>query len=374
MAPNDPNIQSLISRIYDGVMEEGAWSGITAAFAQTLSATSAVLKVQDNNDNARLLDMTDNLAIDAKQQDWAAHWHAHDLWVEKSLTRGFSEIVLSHELVADSALRKTDFYGDWIRHLDIFYMMGAVFPIGNDALGVLGIHRPEDAPAFDAADKRLFAELLPHLIRACRLRQCLTEHQTATETALRMLQRSGHAVVVLGTDRFLLYANKRAERLFRAGAGIDLRGGKLSVANVETSLRLERLIHHHAAGEFSPGDAGGSRLFLARPGRLPLILSVMPISASRSKGWEDPAALVLIRDPEDSAVEPDLLRQLFGLTSTESTVAAALAEGHDTEEIARRLGIGLGTVRSHLKHILQKTGTHKQAQLVALIHRCAQEP
>jgi DNA-binding CsgD family transcriptional regulator len=33
------------------------------------------------------------------------------------------------------------------------------------------------------------------------------------------------------------------------------------------------------------------------------------------------------------------------------------------------MGIGLATVRSHLKRILAKTGTHRQAEAVALLAR-----
>jgi DNA-binding CsgD family transcriptional regulator len=74
-----------------------------------------------------------------------------------------------------------------------------------------------------------------------------------------------------------------------------------------------------------------------------------------------------MRDPEDAAPAQDTLRELFGLTRTEAAITAALAEGHGLAQIAAQFHIGLGTVRSHLKTILAKTGTHRQAQLVALV-------
>lgn len=75
---------------------------------------------------------------------------------------------------------------------------------------------------------------------------------------------------------------------------------------------------------------------------------------------------IFIRDPE-LPITAERLCDLFGLTRTEAAVAAALGRGRSLEEIAAGMGIGLGTVRSHLKHILAKTGTHRQAEAVALL-------
>jgi DNA-binding CsgD family transcriptional regulator len=85
---------------------------------------------------------------------------------------------------------------------------------------------------------------------------------------------------------------------------------------------------------------------------------------------ERPAALVFIRDPE-APLAATRLRELFGLTRTEAAVAAGLGDGKSLENIAADLGTGIGTVRTHLKRVLAKTGTHRQAQLVALLARVA---
>ena len=59
------------------------------------------------------------------------------------------------------------------------------------------------------------------------------------------------------------------------------------------------------------------------------------------------------------------LRELFGLTRTEAAVAEALARGASPETIAAEMGVGLATVRTHLKRILAKTGCMTRASLVA---------
>jgi DNA-binding CsgD family transcriptional regulator len=64
----------------------------------------------------------------------------------------------------------------------------------------------------------------------------------------------------------------------------------------------------------------------------------------------------------------DLLCTAYGLTEAEARVAQRLAAGDPLDAIAGDLGIRLATVRNHLKQIFEKTGTHRQAALVALLH------
>lgn len=102
---------------------------------------------------------------------------------------------------------------------------------------------------------------------------------------------------------------------------------------------------------------------------MPLVLEVAPLGpASGTFGENRPAVLVFIRDPE-APLEVTRLRDLFGLTRTEASVAAALGRGQSMDDIATEMGIGIGTARTHLKRILTKTGMHRQAQLVALLVR-----
>jgi DNA-binding CsgD family transcriptional regulator len=64
-----------------------------------------------------------------------------------------------------------------------------------------------------------------------------------------------------------------------------------------------------------------------------------------------------------------VLRELFGLTRTEAAVAVALGRGSFLEDIVANIGIGLATVRTHLKRIFAKKGTHRQAEAAALLAR-----
>ncbi|GLX22028.1 DNA-binding response regulator [Streptomyces lavendulae subsp. lavendulae] len=57
------------------------------------------------------------------------------------------------------------------------------------------------------------------------------------------------------------------------------------------------------------------------------------------------------------------------LTGRERDVLAALGEGLSNQEIAARLGIGTGTVKTHVGAILDKTGSASRVQAALLAHR-----
>ena len=108
---------------------------------------------------------------------------------------------------------------------------------------------------------------------------------------------------------------------------------------------------------------------LRRPARLPLTLRAEAWTAAGRDG-----VLVTLRDPELEAPDPELLQALFDLTPTEALVAAGLAQGMDSTELAHDMGVQANTVQSHVKRVLLKSGTHRQSQLVSLILRSAAMP
>ena len=84
----------------------------------------------------------------------------------------------------------------------------------------------------------------------------------------------------------------------------------------------------------------------------------------------DCSFLLLITDLNRLAgARADLLEHGFGLTPCEARVAAALSTGMTPSEIARHHGISMGTVRSQLKSVFEKTGTKRQPELIAVLAR-----
>jgi len=75
---------------------------------------------------------------------------------------------------------------------------------------------------------------------------------------------------------------------------------------------------------------------------------------------------LLARQREARRTEAEKAKLEEELTSREHEVLKMMAAGLDNYDIADRLGIGYGTVRSHVRGVLEKLGARSRLQAVAL--------
>jgi DNA-binding CsgD family transcriptional regulator len=81
-----------------------------------------------------------------------------------------------------------------------------------------------------------------------------------------------------------------------------------------------------------------------------------------------PVAIVLVSDPEtELQARVQSLRERLGFTPAEAAFALEIVKGDGRQAAADRLGITVGTARSHLSNIFDKTGVRHQAELVRLL-------
>ena len=77
---------------------------------------------------------------------------------------------------------------------------------------------------------------------------------------------------------------------------------------------------------------------------------------------------MLVSDPEtEIRTHLESLQQRFGLTPAEAAFALEIIKGDGRQAAADRLGITVGTARTHLSSIFDKTGSKRQAELVRLL-------
>jgi DNA-binding CsgD family transcriptional regulator len=79
--------------------------------------------------------------------------------------------------------------------------------------------------------------------------------------------------------------------------------------------------------------------------------------------------MILAQEFLPAAVSVDTLRTAFALSPAEARLISLLATGASLRQASQIVGVSYSTVMSQIKSCFQKTGTHRQAELVALTVR-----
>jgi DNA-binding CsgD family transcriptional regulator len=114
---------------------------------------------------------------------------------------------------------------------------------------------------------------------------------------------------------------------------------------------------------------GSNRSFPVRgpDAQVALIAHVVPIRRSaRDLLSKSVGVLTLMpaKTPQSPSVE--LVQSLFDLTAAEARVARSLTMGRTVDEIASEKGVSSHTVRTQVRGVLEKTGSRRQAEVIAL--------
>jgi len=183
------------------------------------------------------------------------------------------------------------------------------------------------------------------------------------------LLRVGVAISSVGGR--VLWANKAAERILSMADGLEVDANHfLRLSQPGSLFPIETILC--ASRNRLSWDAEHSIRCIPRPsGKRDLTVTVRPTTLSaHGQTNEKPAALLFIQDPAQPIRVYDTdLRQFYGLTSREGSMANLLMQGSTLAECCRELAIRPSTARMHLRNLLYKTGTRSQGELVWLLFR-----
>lgn len=174
------------------------------------------------------------------------------------------------------------------------------------------------------------------------------------------------AVLVLDGARTAVFSNPAADRLVEGGRLFQrAASGAIELADRSQQPCFDAFIDSLlAAAPTRDGVLLEERFFVKRGLGPPasIIASVCPDFGA------GPSAVLCVRAPGMDATLPGVsLRAMFGLTQAEAALANALVAGESLADYSRRRNVTMHTAKAHLKAVLAKTGTHKQAQLVRLL-------
>jgi DNA-binding CsgD family transcriptional regulator len=360
----EERISGLIAGIYEAGLDPSRWPDVMDETADLLQAEVTNL----GRFNAATCEAT-NIAPRVAPEyhlTYLNHWASRNPLARPVMATPVASVVTPEAVLPRGALLRAEIFHEWFKPQGMEEMMGSNLGMEGPVVTILGAWRPARQGPFAETERKLLGNLAPHFIRAIAMASRLLQAEFLASNATAALDQLTHGVALLeesGTVRFL---NRLASDLLARGDGLRMRQGALIATTSNRSAALQEAIRRAAR------DRVGSSLQVARAsGGRDLTVLVAPLQ-SESAWLRVPGrgVLLIISDPEQGGTPPkQRLMQRYRLTPAEAALAIELMQGHDVSTAAERLRITFETARTHLRRVFQKTATHRQSELVRLLHR-----
>lgn len=373
---------ALVGQIYECSLDPEGWQDVLAQVSGWLGVTRSLLYTPLHTLQNGGQSISHGFS-ERVMADYQSHYHTQDVWTQTGVRRKLihqGKCLIGTDLVPIPELETTSMFREFLEPNDIPHLMTAVIFDGKTdgtLPVVLSNFRGKREGSFEEDDRRKLQLLLPHLSRAMGIMFRLREADHQTAATLAALDRLHVAVLLIGSDGHIVFANRAANRILDEQDGLRLhkppgaRGMRLIAENTGVQARIDRSICQCLGKEVFGVSHFGADLTVPRPSGRPafaLRFSALPETHEFGQGIPDPRAVAFLSDASESiATPPDVLGTLFGLTPAEARLASALASGESLAATAARLNISINTAKTQLQAVYAKVGVDSRSKLVRLI-------
>jgi DNA-binding CsgD family transcriptional regulator len=364
-------LSRLIGLIYDCALDRERWPAALHEIRSALDFANAAITVLSLREDRVVLNALDGIdpywvgQMPRFGADAVEQWGGAERIATFPLDR---PLVLSRTTPRSEWMGKR-FYLEWGKPQGLHDSISMPLAIDRTIAGSLAMGRHVSKGEIGETEVEVAGLLLPHVQRAVAISKILDFHSLATATFAGALDQLAVGVILVDAEAAIFHANAAAQVMLAAGSPVRADKGRLRLRPEAVNTALIDALHRAAAADLSTMGRRGTGIPLVRDGSTPLALYVLPLRpGALLPGLASGAVASIFIAPAvtTSAVEADMLAALFDLTSAEARVFSEIAAGKTRAEAARSLGIEENTVKTHLAHIFTKTGTRRQADLVAL--------
>ena len=348
---------TLIDRVYEAAVVPELWPSVLDDLAVLTDAKGGLLF----SVRGKVLSWT---ATDNLQDVFASY--VSDGWFRRCgrriclFDKAHSAFMREQDYWTEEELETNEIYRDFFRPRDLGWSAGTGLAIPTGDNIVFSVERAFSSGPMERGNVEFLNEIRPHLARSAMIaaRLGLKSATSAKET----FEKLGVPTILLNAAGMALETGNLTEEIFEHVVwGAE---NRLSFKDVHALALFQ------SSMEALSAKAQAVQSFPVRDeqNRPVLVAHLIPINRSAydifAQGY---ALLVLLPVAAKTAPPADLVRSLFDLTASEAEVARCLVRGRSVEEIAMERGVSHNTVRTHLRKVLEKTGTSRQAELVALL-------
>lgn len=369
MASESIELSKVIGDIYDAAIEPALWSRALGSACAFVGGSSGALYWHDA----------------ATERSEALHLfnadpHYTRLYFEKYLPMNpmfpaatFVEegaVVTAGDIMPLSDFVRTRFYKEWAEPQGMMDAVSVTLEKGATRVSLINIRMDATEGAVSDDARRRMGLLVPHLQRAVAIGRLFNQGKKAEEALTETLDHIEAAVLLVGADGLIAFANVPATMMLDERRLIREEDKSLHAVVPETNRILRDIFSAAEKGDASVGVRGVA-VPLSRLSEDRWFAHVLPLTSGkrRQAGLVHAAvAAVFIRKTAPDAPPPlEALARHYKVTASEIRVLDALLRVSSVKAMAGTLGLSQATVKTHLHNLFRKTGTRRQSELVKLI-------
>jgi len=357
-----------IEAVHAAGLDASLWPQALAAVAETMGSQAASLEVFDRR-TCRHREVHMFGVPPAAEMAYLDHFVGLNPRIPFVMRQRVGELGWDYKYWDEPTLARDAFYAEFLPRTGVRYFIDGTILSSAEEYGAIVVHRSPKQGHVQQSEIGLMGRLLPHVRQAFDVARRLKGAGDAGRSFERAFDWLADGVALVRAKDAVVYSNQALQAIARRNDIVRLRKGTIEFLAADARAKFDA-----ALGAVRRLRAGQQHLLsltdfpvVRGSDAPPYLVSVRPLEHSTQEGATAARAdaIVFIRDPlGHGSATGAMLREVFGLTEAETSVAMALQSGVPLEKYARTNAVSLNTVYTHLRRIREKTGCHSVADLI----------
>jgi DNA-binding CsgD family transcriptional regulator/PAS domain-containing protein len=362
-------LSRLIGGIYDAVLDPQSWTAVLEEIGAFVRSSGASLYAEESITKSGKVSYVWGVTPEYTQSYFTTYIKLNP-YANAACFLGVEEQMSIADVMTHDEFRETRFFREWAQPQGWIDALFVMLDKSVTSYAALGLFRHQNEGPVDDALRRRAQLIAPHLRRAVLIGNVIDLRTNEAAMLADTLAGLAAGVFLLRADGGIAFANQAGQAMLDEGQLVRSAGGVLVAADPRANAALHETVS--AAGE---GDAAvgrkGVAVSLSASARERWLAHVLPLTSGERKqaisGYAAVAAVFVRKASLETPSPMETVARLYRLTPSELRVLQAVVDVGGIAPIADALGISEATVKTHLHHVFQKTGTSRQAELIKLV-------